>query len=265
MPIIATSRFRKINTGILLLPVLLGGCGLFSSEQPIHTRKIAHHTSKMEETRKMESYLVHLSLAELALENGAPGLLTSQVDYTDARNFSLKKQDGTITQPVIVIEYGIKRKSDHRMVIVPFEMPHESSQFSDLADIMTKLETLPYTLYDLRMVKIQIPPQTPLGIQGNDPIASQAVIEDRFRTLLKNSSTIAPLVQTKIDLQETQFFMEHSYKDAAYIALENAKLSIAKAAAVGRDEDSATIKILSDAIEEEENHLRQSMPFTFPF
>lgn len=72
------------------------------------------------------------------------------------------------------------------------------------------------------------------------------------------------MVQARLELQLTRFFMQHQYKEAAYLAIENAKHSLAMVDESTPDA-ADTARGLFDEIDAQEMLLYKTMPFTFDF
>jgi hypothetical protein len=71
------------------------------------------------------------------------------------------------------------------------------------------------------------------------------------------------MVQARIGLQLTRFFMRNKYKEPAYLAIENAKQSLAQVDETSGDPDAT--RGLSKEIDAQESLLYKTMPFTFTF
>jgi hypothetical protein len=115
----------------------------------------------------------------------------------------------------------------------------------------------------MRLAVVTLPPPEPLAPEGDDPAAAQKLIDARMQPLIKNSLSQSSIIQARIYLQLTQFFMQHQCKEPAYIALENAKDALAKASDnVGTNEAA---KALLHDIDTQEDILHKTMPFTLGF
>lgn len=249
--------------------MLLCACGIFSHEPPPPPPKpkVVKHVEpppKLEEEiiYPADSYLLHLSLAELTLKGPSAPLSAIAADFDIARAYTLQKQDGGTLQPVVILEYAIKGAPKHNHLIIPITMPVESSDMAALEETMARLGPLPYTLYDMKLGVISLPPIATLGDEGKDARAAEFLIESRLQPLIKEAAPFPPMVQARINLKLSRFFTLYRYKEPAYFAIENAKQSLAAVDESATGEETGS---LSQEIDAQEGLLHKTMPFTLGF
>ena len=265
------SIFYLLRIAVVTTSLGLSACGP-SLLQPPPPRPHIHHSEApprekqgplpmqgpMQEIHiyRPDDYILQLSRADLLLRlNPASGSATD--DISAIRNYTRQPQPDKLLQPAVVIEYSMNNdRSDRRRIAIPFTMPHDNQDFPGLDDIMRQLDTVPYTLYDMKLAVITIAPQPPLD---SDTASESGRIYARLQQLIGGAMPLPPMVQARMELQLTRFFMLHGYKQAAYLAIDNAKHSIAMVD--GRGDVQAT-QDLSRQIEKQENLLYKTMPFT---
>lgn len=210
------------------------------------------------------AYLLHLTLADLTLQASAPEIPVPDPDYEIARAYSQQVQSGIILQPALILEYTVKDSHEHKHVAIPFSMPHEDDGFPGLAEAMDRLNNLSYTMYDLRLAVISLPPSEPMLEETTDNAIAQSHITNRLEPLIRKAAPMPAMLQSRLGLELTRFFMLHKYKEAAYIAIENAKHSLATVS-ISSPESDVAIQNLFGEIDAQEKLLYKTMPFTFDF
>ena len=144
-----------------------------------------------------ENYLLHLSLAELALEANSQDIFSIAGDFNIARAYTTQSHAGPVLQPSIILEYTLKNETTHRFVAIPFTMPHEDTHFPGLNEVMRRLDALSYTVYDLRFVVVTVEPPASLEPQGSDIAAAQQAIDSHLQPLMKKTSAMPPMLQAR--------------------------------------------------------------------
>lgn len=260
----------SLRAAVIMLSLLFVACA--SEPETPHPQKPKHARHKPQPPATDESieysadaYLLHLTLAELALEANPSDVPASAADFDIARSYTLQKQNSSALQPVIILEYALKGQSEHQRIAIPFSMPTDTDEFPNLNDAMVRLNSLSYTMYDLRLAVVQMPPPLalPLPDEGSTANAAEAAVSSRLQPLLKKATSLDPMVQARIELQLTRFFMRHKYKEPAYLAIENAKESLAVVDETSPNPDAT--RGLSKEIDAQEGLLYKTMPFTFTF
>jgi hypothetical protein len=230
--------------------------------KPVPPQPVAEEIIEQPIEYTPDAYLLHLSLAELTLA-AVSDISASAADFDIVRDYSEQIQDGNILQPAIILEYSLKNRKEHQRIAIPFTMPHETNDFLGLEDAMARLNSLSYTMYDLRPAVITLPPPELLENEGDDKAEVEMTINSRLQPLIQKATPLAPMAQSRIELQLTRFFIQHRYKEPAYLAIENAKQSLATAAETSRNSD--VTRVLSKLIDAQESLLYKTMPFTFHF
>lgn len=258
----ASPRARR---AFIIIPLmLLSACGIFGGEESSQPPKARHaRHPKPEEIYQADAYLLHLSLARLALQASPTNVSASAADWNIARAYSVQKQNGNALQPTLILEYTLKGQAEHKHIAIPFDMPHTTPEFPDLESAMARLSPLPYTLYDLRPAVVSLPAPTTMDEEGMNAAVARKLVDDRLELLAKRTIPLSPMTQARIDLQLARFFIRHKYKDPAYIAVENAKQSLAMVEE--RSGDGADSRTLSREIEETDSLLHKTMPLTLDF
>lgn len=258
--------FRRLVM-VLPLPLLLCSCGI-NQEQGQPQGKQAQ---REQEAPKLEAaivyqpdaYLLHLSLAGLALQSAPASVGASAADFDIARAYSNQRPEENITQSVVVMEYTVKGQGAHSNIVVPFDLSGSAAEFPALEEAMQRLDALSYTMNDLRLVMITLPPPAPLADEGSSAEGARKLVEERLQPLIKTASPLPAVEQARVSLNLLRFFMRHSSKEPAYLTMENAKQSLAAAEAEGSD--PKYLRRLSQELETEEGQLYKTMPFTLGF
>jgi len=210
------------------------------------------------------AYPLHLSLADLTLEAGDDPS-SAAADFDIARAYSSQPQERKTLQPAVIIEYSLRDSAARRFVVAPFYMPKEDADFPSLEDIMTRMSSLSYTVYDLRVGVISIPALSPLPPEGNDRDAAKKLAEDSLAPLIKSAAPLPPMGQARVYLQLARFFTSNKYKEPAYLAIEEARQSLALVNESATADKTESGRNLTREIDTQEALLHKTMPFTLNF
>lgn len=156
-------------------------------------------------------------------------------------------------QSIVLLEYKVKYKDSIREIAAPFDLRESSPDFSELEDILGKLQDKPYILEDVRLYMVQ-------ADKDILPARSPEALEDGWKTLLARAKRLPALEEARVDIALIRFFMNQRHRDAAYLTVDNAKQALARASREFPDQKER-ITAQSGELERLEHRLKQNMPF----
>lgn len=240
----------RIRTAILLMMPLfvLASCGNPSSQK---TKPPAPSIST-----QAEQYMLTQALAEIALEKGQtnPKLFKSYAKSLNAYGSENKKE---LQLAVLSIEYELSDQPEKHALLVPVPLNSAKPSFTSLRQVQRKLSALPHTLYNLQpyYVMVTFPPAQKFS---HEPSLLQGQLNDAQKEMMSKAAPPTAAENAKLQLQLVQFFMKMRVQDAAYLALENAKDSLATMAEKSPELDITSLSQEADALEA---RLRKEMPY----
>jgi hypothetical protein len=242
--------WRRILTFILLIiPIFtLAACGNFSFV------KWNHPVSS--KSTQADQYVLTEALAVLALEKDQNDkkLLKSYTKNLNARG-SEKKRESQIA--VVSFEYTLNGQSEKRDLLVPVPVSTATPSFSALQQVQRNLSALPYTLHNLHAyyVTVSFPPSQKFS---DDTSLLRRQLGDERQKMLDEATPLSSYENAQLQLQLVQFFMNVRMRDAAYLALENAKDTLAYLAENTSDVDITSLSHKADMLEAQ---LHKEMPY----
>lgn len=256
------ARLRSFSS--LLLLSALCACSWFEpSPEPVKEVKKHHHPKVQAVQAKhydMDTYVKQLTLTRYMLEKNNTDIAALKPQLAIIESFAADKRENTVFQPVIVISYSVKGKKEVQQLIAPFKMSQNILDFPDLQEIMPQLEGIQYTIQDVHPALFTSLPVRNLNFPVNDPGQTRNMINRELGMLLRNRSSFMDIDEARVQMSLLQFFMDHHVRDAAYLAAENAKQSLA--AAEDNHADTNIVNTLSDRLGMLEGQLRKNMPFS---
>ncbi len=248
--------------GTLLLSLALAGC--FGSDLPPPMVKHAQHKAKTPEAEfQADVYVLQLTLARIALTQQPPALEEAQA-HLALLGSPTAMQDVSAFQPLVVLEYDMKGEKGTERFAAPISLTDNSSQFPALLDVMNALGDRPLVLREIRLKIATFTPQSFDDFAKKDPALLRKALNDKADRIQSQAKRLSPIEQAHLFLRLTRFFTEHHFKDAAYIAVENAKQLLAEIS-TNEDTDKKVINDMNEELESLEVTLHKTMPFTLNF
>jgi hypothetical protein len=234
------------------LSVILASCDTVLSTLHINTTHHAH--VKAAKTHYLaEAYVKHLTLALLTLESAADAkAVKNDLDVVDA--YAAQNPSKSEQQTLVVLD--CKKDGNMETIVAPLVLSGKK-QFSALLEIMNRLGGC--TFYNLHVVSAVISPSDDLALPRDDIALTKQALDEQKRHLLDASAALPPLDDAQAELQLVRFFIDHRFRDAAYLSVDNVKRELASAQ---DGADTETIKKLSKELDAIEERLHKEMPFT---
>jgi len=241
--------YGVFTAALLLMPLLiLDGCSdsVKKPKRPVVSKSM-----------QAEQRVLTLTLAELALENNPKDtkVIAQYVKTLNTQAAAKTKTETETVQPVLVMEYTLRGQSEPRTLLVPVVVGTEMPAFKPLRQVQGRLGGLLYTLRDLRAYYVTVT-WPPMQKFSTGEFAQQIAAEKQH--LLTGALPLSPYENAQLQLQLTQFFLKTRMRDAAYLALENAKDSLAM---VAEEMPSLDIAALSQRASDLELRLHKEMPY----
>jgi len=233
---------------LLFIPLLvLDGCSRFTEKprRPVIAKSV-----------QAEQYITHQALAELALEqNSNAKMIAQQIKTLNAPVSNKEKIRQEITQAVLIMEYTLKGESRYRQLLVPVAVTEDMPAFKYIRQVGTRLGQLPYTLRNLHAYYISIAwPPLEKFTAGELP---QQLAAGKQK-MLAGALPLSSYENARLQVQLAEFFLKTRVRDAAYLALENAKADLAMVAEETPAVDIAELLRRTDAVEV---RLHKEMPY----
>ena len=197
-------------------------------------------------------YISHLALVKLTPKD------LNNLEIINA--YANQKSKLVTQQSVVVLEYQQADTPSKQQLVAPVALDKENNNFPELLSIMQKLGEQPYTLHNLQVTTVSLKPGKHLKLSQKDVI-NPANPHNLQINLLKNTIKFSPEERISAELRLITFFIKHRFRDAAYLAVDNAKQSLAS---LQRDmpDDAQTITSLSQELDQLESEVHKTMPFT---
>lgn len=246
---------NRYRLGVLSLGVTaaltLGACAdmqkLFGGKAKTPAKPVAAKT----QTYDAASFVEHLSVARLTLENGG----TASDIADDAKvieAFTKQKKAKSTIVTLAVLDYSGAGK--HALAPVG-----EGKNMTQLTNVLAVMGAKPYKLKDVHVMAVSIAPGVPMKITGQDADAAREAISARHEAIAGSAHKVAPLKEAKLQLKLLRYFMNAQHRDAAYICADNTKRLLSSAPAEGAAREE--IDALAKELEATEGELRRTMPY----
>lgn len=239
------------------LIVAVMSCALISCDtllSSFHTTKHAR-TAKPAKTHYLaEAYVKHLALAELALE-------PTEDDLDIIGAYAAQKSTKPERQALVVFEYKTDGEKTLQKIIAPISTPAEKSKFTALLEIMNRLNERTYTLHNIHLAVVMVAPGEALKLPEGSINEIKQALDGEQQRLLDNAEKMSTLDDARTQLRLIRFFIDHHFRDAAYLSVDNVKHLLASAT---NNQSGGTdiIKSLSQELEALESQLHKTLPFT---
>lgn len=244
-------RFASLFLAAALV-VTLPGCTefskLFADSKP--QRAVKH--SKAKTNYNASAYVKSLALAQISPEDNAADL-----EVVNAYASQKPKEQGVV---VVVLEYKTAGTAALKRVLAPVALSGKSEEFPDLLEVMTRLERKTYTLHNIYVASTKTSPDKAMKIPDDltDEALKDALAAQQQR-LLDRSKRLAAIDHMRAQLRLIPFFINHRFRDAAYLTADDARKNLADLQGAANEE---TQKSLSQQLEAYEAEMRKDMPFT---
>lgn len=239
---------------LLALPLLvLAGCETTHRFFAFHHK---HALPSVSASVPAEQYVLNTALAQLALMP-PEGSLHAALPYVKKLGIR-KKVKNLYSLTVIAMAYKTP-SAEKFTLLAPAPLTSAASDFKPLKTLLRHLATKPHTLQDIRIYLIAFTPER-TSFSRTDPRVLRRQLSDLQMQMLSGNDTLEPFDDATLDLKLVRVFMECHARDAAYMALENAKNALAQATA--QSADQTRITELSHEADELENQLHKEMPYT---
>jgi hypothetical protein len=235
--------FRYTAAALLLLA--LPSCAVF---QPHSGHKTKHAKQSVKAPHyQADAFVEHLSLALLGDD------MDNNVDIVRAYGAAHPK---TERLTILVISYKTTDNKSMQQIVAPVD----NGDLSALSNIMTVLKATSPELHDLRLLKTAVSLPSSFKLPENDSDELPGALKEQQKNLIDNGQKLAPLDDAQKQLQLIGFFTKNGFRDAAYLAVDNVKRTLASASSASAD--AAKIKELSKQLDTLEGELHTAMPFT---
>lgn len=239
------------RTLIYALPLLsLSACGMMEpAQQPQKT-----HALRKQNVDESE-YIAALAQWQLGQWNKADiAAQRAHVKTLDQYAQSHKKAKKPQRLTLLVMDYSAPAGGRQQLVL-PASIGDARADIPALNKLAPALSGIPYTLQNIHAVRASIIPATAAVFGKEEEWPAQA---DALRTrLLANATPLADADNARLQLEVAHISLGRRLRDAAYIALENAKQAVARLEAVSPEKAAPLLKDVT-ALEEA---LHRDMPY----
>ncbi len=243
--------FAAFRILALLLPGLLWACHPAPPKQP-HRVAMA---KPVKTAYTPQDFLTHLALAQLALRQSDD--TPDAMEDLDILQAYARQSPKPAHRTVLVLDYKINGAS--HQLLAPVEQGARGGQKA-LYAIMRQLAAMPHTLYNLRLVVVDVAPGAVAFDTLDDADAVRKTVDDVQDALLLTAEALPAATEARTQLQLADFFMADRRQDAAYLMVDNAKNTLA-AAARHHAIDTETLRRLSKELEIIEGRLHETLPY----
>lgn len=240
---------------LLLLPLLaLSGCGdflqLFASKpKPVISKSM-----------QVRTYIEQMALTQLALNKQPDDIILAKPHLKRLRGFTAGKgvKSKYLQLAVLTLEYTSDGQSEKQKLIVPITLAEKQPEFSSLKRVTEKLTGIPYTLYNVRAHYVAVPFPPTVSFSKDDATVLRKQLASEQEDIMANAQSLSPVENVRLQLQLVHFFMQKKMRDGAYLALENAKETLAYLAEKWPETDISSFSKEADTLE---TNLRKTMPY----
>lgn len=251
-----TFNTRFIHAFVLaLLPVLLFAC---TQNTPPDKGRPPYKIVKIPPS-KPKDYVLNLSLAtiKLAQETPTPASLAPYLEVIEkysSQKGAAKSQKIT----TVIVEYKTAKAEETQKLLVPFNNASKQ-KFSSLRDVINQLGANA-VLYNVKPVHTHVFVPNKMILAKRPLSEIRDTVTGRLQSLIAVSKPFSAMEETRVQMHLAKLFMENRMRDAAYLAIDNAKNSLAQ---VEKDtpQDRAGNGLASE-LEQLESDIRKTMPFT---
>ena len=245
--------FSLMGWMLCLSLALLPGCSDFFA--PKHKPK---HAAVSAKPVQAEKFALNLALADLALKKD-PGNVAAAAPYVKVLNSSVSAKTPQDMQiAMVVFEYAEPKQAEREKLAVPVPLSDEQPKFSELKQAMKSFLGVNHVLHNLRAYTVTVTPSLQAKLSKDDATLLAQQLQGEQQRILATAQELSPYENARLQLQLTRFFLEARTKDAAYLALENAKDALAFLAEKERGTDITALSEIAGALE---IRLHKEMPY----
>jgi hypothetical protein len=245
------SSYPILTLILLIAPLfVLVACGQFSFLKQRHP--------PLTKSIQVEQYVLIQALAALVLDKD-PNDKIQLKSYAKSLNSSEKGKEKESQIAVLAMEYSLRDQSEKRILLVPVPVTPTMPSFNALQQVQKNLSALPYTLHNLRAYYVTVSFPAAQKFSSEAVVLRQQLDEER-QILMNEAVPLAAYENATLQLQLVQFFMKMHVRDAAYLALENAKDMLAILAEQTAEVDITSLSQKTDMLE---SKLHKEMPYKF--
>lgn len=239
---------------LLVFPLLaLAGC------DHLFPRPAKPKPPAMSSAEQAQQYVFNQAVARVVLGQTPEGLAIAKPFVQSMNAYAAKKQKRTgIPLTVLVLEYAIEGEEGKQKLVVPIAA--DGKDFSDLQEVLRKLSGSPYTLHNLRVYRLSFVPPGKRTFSTDYADALRQQLLTQQQQWLSETRALPLKDNAELQLALVRFFMQEQWRDAAYLALENAKEALARMEAK-EPEHKEALESLSKEVDILENNLRRDMPY----
>ena len=232
--------FLRFLIGATLLAVT--ACGSPQPKAPAISREV-----------QTERYVRNLALLQLTLERASADSIAAKTYVKSLNGYSAsnKKNAKNIGMRSVLLDY--KTESGKNTLVVPVPQLRGHSDFTALRSV-TALLGGSYTLRGVKAYVLHITPSRLTAFPAETADWSQEV-QQHQSVILESTAALAEADNARLQLELVRFFMQQRMRDAAYLAMENAKEALASLSQSG---DVAALSKEASALE---NTLHQTLPY----
>lgn len=231
----------KAFTCLGLATLMLAGCGLFPDHKP------KPRTPALSKSALAEQFVYNVSMSQMALRKDV-----SATPYVQKLN-ELGKKNKTpesLDVTIVVLNYN----TSDTIVIAP--LGNGKSKFVSLQKIQKQAGG--GQLKDIQVYGSEVSVPPPFKFSKDDKATLTEQIASEQQKLLANKHALSSVDAAQAQLLLTKYFLETKQRDAAYLALEDAKYSLAYIAEKNPEKDIASLSKETDALED---RLHKEMPY----
>ena len=207
-------------------------------------------------------YALNLSMARLALIK-TPDQLHTALPYINKLNaYALGPHQKNVPFSIVQLYFTEKGTGTKYVAFAPVApADSERGRFDSLHELVDQLRTFNPEYYRVQVRNTHFDTLEPVSVWRTDATAARTSINQIYSVLNTNATLFTPVDNAALKLELTEFFMNESLRDAAYLSLESAKSMLALAAR--NNGESAQIKTLSKKLTRVENTLNEKLPYTW--
>lgn len=230
----------------LFLLLALTGCALFPQQ---HKPRPKHDAAIKSE--QAERFLENLALAEIALEkNGAKAAAVKTQVKALNESGKGKKSPTTLTVTAVVLEYPGEK------LLAPIG---GKSRFQPLQKIQQKYAGMnKERLRNIKAGNVNVTLPSAIRFSSEDGIALKDQLETAKERIIATAQPLPAYENAQMQVQLARLFIQSRQRDAAYIAMENAKDALA---AIAERSPQTDIKSLTAETEALEQRLHKELPY----
>jgi len=253
---------------VLLATPLLTACDKLtfwnedSAAKPV--KKTTPKSSVKKETKERidaDTYLLNLALAHLTLSRDAADISSAQPYLDVIQAYHAQPPEAGSRQTALIVQYADKQKKGIQQLVIPFSREGDPAGCSTMEAIVQHLQTPQHALHDMRPYVIATGPR-PFVVDNTTAAALRVSLATEQQRMMDRAAKPPPVEEVQALMGLTRCFIQKRIRDAAYLAMENAKQSLAAISehAAATPDDIRRLAREQAMLEET---LHAVMPYTF--